>query len=66
MKRHLSTLVLVGMLLATAHSRQATILGFGQIGGSNSTIPKAYGSDVTVNANGLVVSNGTTPNIALA
>jgi hypothetical protein len=66
MKRHLATLLLAGMFLAPASVSQATILGFGQIGGSNGTVPKTYGSNASADANGLVVSNGSTPNIAVA
>jgi hypothetical protein len=55
----------VAGVLTLAASSQATILGFGQLGGNNTTVPAAYGSGATANANGLVVSNGATPNVAL-
>ncbi len=43
----------------------ATIVGFGQLGGSNSPVPKTLASRATTDGNGFVVSNGTTPNITL-
>lgn len=65
MMRHLATFAACLGMLALAGTSQATILGFGQIGGSNATIPVNYGSNATVDTNGLVVSNGATPNITL-
>lgn len=56
----------VGAALTLAASSHATILGFGQLGGNNTTVPAAYGSNATANANGLTVSNGATPNVTLA
>lgn len=44
----------------------ATIVGFGQLGGSNATVPANLASNAASDANGFVVSNGTTPNIGLA
>ena len=44
----------------------ATILGFGQIGGSNTSIPADFGSNASGDADGIVVSNGATPNISLS
>jgi len=52
-------------MIAVASTSQATMLGFGQLGGNNATIPKTFGSNATADANGLVVSNGATPNISL-
>ncbi|MDP0499753.1 MAG: GH92 family glycosyl hydrolase [Verrucomicrobiota bacterium JB022] len=49
-----------------ASTSQATIVGFGQIGGSNTGIPSNFASNVTADGNGYVVNNGTTPNIALS
>ncbi|TWT99478.1 hypothetical protein Pla108_04170 [Botrimarina colliarenosi] len=65
MTRQLATLAACIGTLVTAGVSQATILGFGQIGGSNATIPVNYGSNATVDTNGLVVSNGSTPNITV-
>jgi MYXO-CTERM domain-containing protein len=65
MKRHLATFSLAGMFLATASISQATIIGFGQLGGNNTTVPKTLASAATADGSGYVVSNGTTPNIAL-
>ncbi len=61
----LRTLGTTGVLLCGATAGNATILGFGQIGGSNTTIQANYGSNATADNFGLVVSNGATPNIAL-
>lgn len=55
----------LGLLSMSAATAEATILGFGQIGADNATVSSTYGSDASANANGLVVSNGGTPNIAL-
>ena len=65
MIRHLAAFTACLAMLVWASTSQATILGFGQLGGSNATVPANYGSNATADANGLVVSNGTTPNIAL-
>lgn len=62
-KKH--TTITIGILLATATLGQATLIGFGQLGGSNTTVPGALGSNATADGNGFVVTNGTTPNIAL-
>jgi hypothetical protein len=58
-------LIAIGILVGTATFSQATIIGFGQLGGSNTTVPAALGSNATADANGFVVTNGATPNIAL-
>lgn len=58
-------IITIGLLLATASLGNATIIGFGQLGGSNTTVPAALGSNATADGNGFVVTNGTTPNIAL-
>jgi hypothetical protein len=52
-------------LLCAAPLAHATVIGFGNLGGSNSTVPAALGSDATADGNGFVVTNGTTPNIGL-
>ncbi len=44
----------------------ATVVGFGQLGGSNTTVPATLASRATADGNGFVVSNGATPNIELA
>jgi hypothetical protein len=55
-----------GILLGGIGAAQATSLGFGQLGGNNTTVPANYGSNATVDGNGYVVSvGGTTPNIGL-
>lgn len=57
-------IVLAVSLLASGIS-QATIVGFGQLGGSNAPVPKTLASRAAADGNGFVVSNGTTPNISL-
>lgn len=44
---------------------QATIVGFGQLGGSNTSVPSTLASKASDDGNGYSVSNGTTPNISL-
>ncbi|QDV71930.1 PEP-CTERM sorting domain-containing protein [Botrimarina mediterranea] len=44
----------------------ATTVGFGQLGGSNSTVPKNLASRATTDGNGFVVSDGATPNIEVS
>ncbi|QDV71929.1 hypothetical protein [Botrimarina mediterranea] len=66
MIRQLATLAACAALLTGAGTSQATMLGFGQLGGSNSTVPKNYGSNATADASGLVVTNDATPNIVVA
>jgi hypothetical protein len=68
LKLHRSILTL-GLLIGASATGHATILGFGQIpaaSSNNNTIPAAYGSNATADTFGVVVSNGATPNIALA
>lgn len=65
MKRHLATFLLAGMFLATTGICQATIIGFGQLGGNNTAVSKTLASAASADGNGFVVSNGSTPNIAL-
>ncbi len=57
--------MIAACLLGTAAIGNATVIGFGQIGGSNTTIPANLGSYATSNGNGFVVTNGATPNIGL-
>ena len=65
MIRQLAMFAACPAMLAMACTSQATILGFGQLGGNNTTIPVNFGSNATADANGLVVSNGTTPDITI-
>lgn len=58
-------LFLAGALVTSGMSH-ATIVGFGQLGGSNSTVPKNLASRASADGNGFVVSNGTTPNVVVA
>ncbi|GAA5482709.1 PEP-CTERM sorting domain-containing protein [Haloferula sargassicola] len=55
----------LGLIAGLAGTSQATVLGFGQIGGSNATVPSNYGSNAAADASGLVVTNGATPNLTL-
>jgi len=57
-------LFLAGALLLSGVCH-ATVVGFGQLGGSNATVPKNLASRATADGNGFVVTNGTTPNIVL-
>lgn len=59
------SLITIAILLKTATLGQATIIGFGQLGGSNTTVPAGLGSNAVADGNGYVVTNGATPNIAL-
>jgi hypothetical protein len=54
-----------GVLWATAAVGEATMIGFGQLGGNNTTVPATLGSNAIADGNGYVVSNGATPNVAL-
>lgn len=59
-------IITAGVLLGGLTAAQATNLGFGQLGGNNTTVPANYGSHATVDGNGVVVSlGGATPNIGL-
>ncbi len=59
------SLIALGTLLGSMTAGQATIVGFGQLGGSNATVPANLASNATADGNGFVVTNGATPNIAL-
>ncbi|KAF0093100.1 MAG: alpha-1 2-mannosidase [Puniceicoccaceae bacterium 5H] len=61
-----SALLTLGLLAGFASTSQATVVGFGQLGGSNTTVPSDLASNATADGNGYVVTNGTTPNIALS
>ncbi|MDB6080440.1 MAG: proteinsorting protein [Akkermansiaceae bacterium] len=60
------SVITLGILLGAASVSNATIVGFGQIGGSNATVPANLASNATADGNGYTVSNGTTPNITLS
>lgn len=64
MKTHRLAIAL-GLLLSGFTAAHATNIGFGNLGGNNTTIPASLGSNATADGNGYVVSNGTTPNIIL-
>ncbi len=66
MRRCLTTWAFLAAVLALTGVSHATIIGFGQLGGNNTTVPAALGSGATADANGFVVSNGATPNVTLA
>lgn len=53
------------MLSGGASLSSATIIGFGQLGGSNTPVPADLASRAVADGNGFVVSNGATPNITL-
>jgi hypothetical protein len=55
----------IGVLFGMASLANATIIGFGQLGGNNTTVPAGLASNATADGNGFVVTNGTTPNVAL-
>lgn len=57
--------ITLGILFGAASLSSATVLGFGQIGGTNATISSTYGSNATADGNGFVVTNGATPDISL-
>ncbi len=59
-------LAVLGIFAGGFTAAHATNIGFGQLGGSNAPIPVDLGSFATTDSNGLVVSNGATPNIALS
>jgi hypothetical protein len=61
--------IVLGILsgsLAVSSVSEATIIGFGQLGGNNVTIPSGLASNASADGNGYTVSNGATPNIALS
>lgn len=65
MKRCFATLSVCIAMVAMASMSHATVVGFGQLGGSNATVPASLASNATVDGNGFIVTNGATPNIAL-
>jgi hypothetical protein len=52
--------------ISLASTSHATVVGFGQLGGSNTAVPGSLASNAIVDGNGYTVSNGTTANIALS
>jgi hypothetical protein len=60
----ISTITLA-LLMGTTALGNATIIGFGQLGGNNTTIPASLGSNAIADGLGFVVTNGLTPNIGL-
>ena len=60
-----ATLVTAALFAGSLSIAHATVIGFGQIGGNNTTVPAGLGSNATADGSGFVVSNGATPNIAL-
>ena len=62
----IAQLVLIcGFLAGLSVTGHSTIIGFGQLGGNNVTVPAGLGSNATSNGSGFVITNGATPNIAL-
>lgn len=64
MKIH-SLLCTLGILLGGMTAGNSTTIGFGQIGGSNTGVPRTLASYAIEDGTGFTVSNGTTPNIGL-
>ncbi len=64
MKTH-HLIIPLGILLGSMTISHATIIGFGQLGGNNATVPADLASRATADGNGFVVTNGATPNITL-
>lgn len=65
MKRQLICGVAMALVAAFSNLSQASIVGFGQLGGSNTAIPGDLASFAAADGSGFVVSNGATPNIGL-
>jgi hypothetical protein len=77
MKPH-RTLLPLALLFGAASFSHATVIGFGQVGGSNTNIEnlsatgttsvntRDYGSYAAADGRGFVVSNGATPNIGVS
>jgi len=63
--KFLSIILTLGLQIGMASVVDATIIGFGQLGGNNTTVPATLGSNAVANGNGFVVTNGTTPNLSL-
>lgn len=65
MKRKKTIPFMFCLLASSSIVSQATIVGFGNLGGNNTTVPAGLASNATADGNGFVVSNGATPNIAV-
>ncbi|GAA5120020.1 PEP-CTERM sorting domain-containing protein [Luteolibacter yonseiensis] len=59
------SILALGILLGASTACHATIIGFGNLGGNNTNIAAGFVSNASADGNGFVVSNGTTPDIAL-
>ena len=66
MKHCFATLIVCGFVSAFACVSHATVVGFGQIGGSNANIAGDFASRAVADGNGFVVSNGATPNVVVS
>ena len=64
-KRLLQTAIAAGLVLSLASASQATIIGFANSFGNNTTLPGDIGSFATADMGGVTVMNGATPNIGL-
>lgn len=64
-KRHLQLAVAAGLVLSLAGTSNATIIGFANSFGNNTTLPGDIGSFATADMGGVTVMNGATPNIGL-
>lgn len=65
MTRCFTALKVLAVVLSSAGVGNATIIGFGQIGGSNTAIAGDLASNAVADGPGYVVSNGATPNVSL-
>lgn len=63
--RSKSIVLTLGLLTGLVAVSNATVIGFGQLGGNNTTVLAGLGSRATTAGNGFVVGNGATPNIAV-
>ena len=65
-KRWVTTLGALGAMLSLATVCQATVVGFGQLGGNNTQVPGDLASRAVADGSGYSVANGTTPNVVLS
>lgn len=65
MHRYFLTFGFLAAMFASVGFSHATVIGFGQLGGNNTTVPAALASNAAADGPGFVVSNGATPNVAL-
>jgi len=61
----LRSLSIASLLMTSSGVSQATVIGFANLGGSNTDIASHLASNVTADGPGYTASNGTTPNIGL-